>query len=521
MNNEFSTDGELRKIERASGGIRGPVDLAHTPSFRIGAVEVIPPTRELVKGERRNSLEPKVMEVLVVLAAAGGRTLSRDDLIDACWGGRAVTDDAVQRVISRLRALGRTFADFEVETINKVGYRLIEKTAERLSETPAVRRRQVVTAGAAAAGLGLLGLATWRLTGGSDVPPEAEVLIQKGMDALQNNDAFDAQDPGSTLQAIALLTEATRAAPKSAVAWGGLAMAYAVRKRTADLSERPGLDSRGRAAAETALRIDPVEARALGALRLLDPVYRNWQTVERADREAVSRNPNLPILLFVMADMLGSVGRWKEAVEFSGRLDRSRFLIPGADRKLLIDLWSSGNLQGADSQLEIAVKQWPQHPQIWRTRLAYLMYTGRANEALALLRDERNRPIELQTDYFETVGLTAEALAGRRRPLEAVERGLAYLKVHPAAALQVAQSCVALRHQPAALAIFSGYYFAEGDWPQLAPKGGDQDRVTSPLFHPVMSPIWHRPEFSRLLERIGLEDYWRRSGIAPDYRRAA
>jgi len=79
----------------------------------------------MVRGEQHEVLEPLVMQVLVALASAAGETLSRDDLIAACWGGRAVTDDALNRVMSRLRALARRFGGFHVETITKVGYRLV------------------------------------------------------------------------------------------------------------------------------------------------------------------------------------------------------------------------------------------------------------------------------------------------------------------------------------------------------------------------------------------------------------
>jgi tetratricopeptide (TPR) repeat protein len=325
----------------------------------------------------------------------------------------------------------------------------------------------------------------------------------------------------STLEAITLLTEATRVAPDSAPAWGALALAYTTRKRTAAVPERSGLASRSRAAANRALQLDPAEERALGALRLLDPVYRNWSAVERADRAALSRNPELPILLFVMSDMLGSVGRWKEAVGFSKQYDRTKFLIPGADRKLLVDLWASGDLQGADAMLETAVRTWPQHPQIWRIRLAYLMYSGRSREVLAILNDTADRPIELKPEYLEAIRVTAEGLAALRPAAEAVKHDLDYLKVRPAAALQVAQACVALGDKATAFELFDGYYFNEGPWSHLAPQGGDQDRITSPLFQPMMSSIWPELAFDRLTERIGLNDYWRRSGTVPDYRRTA
>jgi len=341
------------------------------------------------------------------------------------------------------------------------------------------------------------------------------------MNALQYNDALDTQDPGSTLQAIGLLTDATRAAPRSAPAWGALAMAYAVRKRTVALPDRPGMAARSRAAAKRSLALDPVEARALGALRMLDPVYRHWREVEQKDRAAVRKNPKLPILLFIMSDMLGSVGRWREAVRFSKQLDRTKFLIPGADRKLLIDLWSSGDLQAADQFLEVAVRQWPQHPQIWRARLAYLMYSGRPREALEVLRNDVNKPLEISPSFVDALRGTAEALAGQRSSKEAVQRLLDELRKDTSIAPQVGQACVALGAPGTAFELLDGYYFGEGPWGMLAPKGGDQDRVTNTLFQPVMSPIWRDRRFDNLLRRIGLEDYWRATGTLPDYRRFA
>ncbi len=391
--------------------------------------------------------------------------------------------------------------------------------SKKIGLRTAAPRRRFLIAGGSVAAVGALGFAGWRIIDRPEISPEAQLLIQKGNDALQNNDALETLDPGSSLQAVALFEDATRAAPESAAAWGGLAMAYAVRKRIVVLSERPGLDARSRAAAKSALELDPLEPRALGALRLLDPVYRNWISVERADREALRKNPKLPILMFVMSDMLGSVGRWSEAVEFSKKLDRKRFLIPGAERRLIIDLWASGDLQGADATLETAVNRWPQHPQIWRARLAYLMYSGRPAEALAVLRDTTDRPPELKAEFFEAVRMTAEALAGHRPPAQAVSHDLEYLQANPSAALQVTQACVALGAKQTAIELLNGYYFGEGAWSQLAPKGGDQDRVTNPIFQPPMSSLWRERDFNQILERIGLNAYWRQSRTMPDFRR--
>jgi tetratricopeptide (TPR) repeat protein len=475
----------------------------------------------MARGDQREVLEPLVMQVLIALAWARGEILSRDDLIEICWGGRAVTDDALNRVLSRLRALARTFGTFQIETVTKVGYRLVGDTNFHFPGPDDGMRRGLVLGGAAAAGAAALGIAWWKVSEPPSVPPQAQLMIQKGMEALQRNDSLDMEDPGATLDAVTLLTDATRAAPQSATAWGALAMAYAVRKRSAALAERPGLAARCRAAAKRSLHLDPNEARALGALRLLEPVYRHWIEAERKDRAIIPQDPHTPILLFILSDMLGNVGRWREAALYSKRLDRTKFLIPGADRKLLIDLWASGELEAADQFLDVAVRQWPQQPQVWRTRLAYLMYSGRPDEALAIVRNAADRPAEISLALAETMQATAEALAGQQPAADAIRRGLDYLRRNPSWALRIAQACVALGDKAAAFAKLGGYYFKEGEWRGVAPQGGDEDRVTNALFLPMMKSAWTDPRFATLLRRIGLERYWKQTNTEPDFRRFA
>jgi tetratricopeptide (TPR) repeat protein len=377
-------------------------------------------------------------------------------------------------------------------------------------------RRSILVGASAAVVVGVGGFAIWRGRQPS-MSPEAELLLQKGMDALQANDALDAEDEGSTAQAIALLTDATRLAPNSEQAWGGLALAYAARRRSAPVDQRPGLEARGRTAARTALGLNASEPRSLAALRIMSPVYRNWMSAEREARRALSRNPNFPILLFVLSDVLGSVGRWRDATALSNRLDRTKFLLPGAERKAIINLWSAGDLQGADEAIKAAVERWPKQRQIWRTQVAYLLYSGRPTEALVVLNDPQQRPLEAVQGMVGAAIETARALAGSLRREDAIRTNLAFLKEDPGATLAVAQACTALGESAGAFDLLDGYYFAEGEWASLAPAGGDQDRQTSPLFHPPMRDLWSTDRFAALVRRIGLAAYWRQSGSRPDY----
>jgi hypothetical protein len=150
-----------------------------------------------------------------------------------------------------------------------------------------------------------------------------------------------------------------------------------------------------------------------------------------------------------------------------------------------------------------------------------LTYSGRPSDALEMLKDGSERPPELASEFVAAAQATAEALAGRRDGASAIATNLAYLKKNPSKAVQVAQASAALGGHGPALAILRGYFFGEGEWASVAPPGGDQDRVTMPLFEPPMHSLWTQPGFDQLLERTGLSAYWRRSRTVPDYRRRA
>lgn len=92
------------------------------------------PARRLVcwaNGGNRE-LEPRVMQVLVALASAPGQVVSRDRLIELCWEGRIVGDDAINRCIQGLRRLSRDIdpAAFAIETVPRVGYSLIPNSSQ-------------------------------------------------------------------------------------------------------------------------------------------------------------------------------------------------------------------------------------------------------------------------------------------------------------------------------------------------------------------------------------------------------
>ena len=87
--------------------IPSQIVLAHEPPFTIGDLRIDPSTRQIESRDRRETLEPRVMQVLVALARANGRIVTRDELIDWCWGGRIVGEDAINRAIFRAQCRER------------------------------------------------------------------------------------------------------------------------------------------------------------------------------------------------------------------------------------------------------------------------------------------------------------------------------------------------------------------------------------------------------------------------------
>ena len=102
-----------------------PVILAREGAFALGPLRIDPSLRAVLGAGCSETLEPRVMQVLVVLARAGGTIVTRDELTMSCWGGRVVGEDAINRTLGRLRRLARQTDAFQLETIRKVGYRLV------------------------------------------------------------------------------------------------------------------------------------------------------------------------------------------------------------------------------------------------------------------------------------------------------------------------------------------------------------------------------------------------------------
>jgi DNA-binding winged helix-turn-helix (wHTH) protein len=96
-------------------------------SFSLGGWVVEPALNRVVRQSEVVQLEPRVMDLLVVLARRPGEVLSRESLIDTVWQRQVVGEAVLRNAVAALRrALGDRADDpTYIETISKRGYRLI------------------------------------------------------------------------------------------------------------------------------------------------------------------------------------------------------------------------------------------------------------------------------------------------------------------------------------------------------------------------------------------------------------
>lgn len=166
-------------MDRAVSLESRPVNLAVEPSFELGPARVDPSAHTVAWGNQSRRLQPQTIKVLVALHDKLDQVVTRDELIDRCWDGRFIGDDAVNRCISILRRVSAESGGIEIETVPKGGYRLLRagfgdgSDKSLLADVSLAKRafnRRVLVLGGGATGLALA------ITGGRLLEDRAPAL---------------------------------------------------------------------------------------------------------------------------------------------------------------------------------------------------------------------------------------------------------------------------------------------------------------------------------------------------------
>src|SRR5580698_7314372 len=113
--------------------------------YRFEEFVLDPRRRSLSHGDSDVSLTPKAFDVLLFLAQNPNRVVTKDELLQAVWGGTFVEEGNLKQYISHLRkALGDNSEDTRlIVTIARKGYQFtarvtVEEPAD-LAKHPALR----------------------------------------------------------------------------------------------------------------------------------------------------------------------------------------------------------------------------------------------------------------------------------------------------------------------------------------------------------------------------------------------
>ncbi|MBS0480537.1 MAG: winged helix-turn-helix domain-containing protein, partial [Proteobacteria bacterium] len=477
------------------------IDLAHAADFTVGDLAVRPATREVTRQDGAVEVaEPRVMQVLVALARADGGVISRDDLTQSCWEGRIVGEDAINRVISRLRRIGETIGQnsFRVETVTKVGYRLVERSSgavDNRTVNAALRpSRRTLIAGAGSVGALAIGVGIgWHLLARDDTTPASVApLIAQATLAMRQD------SPDGNAEAIGFYRQVVDREPNFADGWGGLALAYAVASHQSPEADTAQMRDRARAAIDRANQLRPGNAYAGAALALLAPRRRHWLDAERALRAALADHLDDELLFGLLGSLLMDVGRETDSAAALVKARQLGTPTPLALYQLTSALWYAGRLEEADRASDEMIALYPRHVGVWFVRFYFLLFNGRGTEAIALGENRAGRPPGIPDGDFDIV-LTAARAVVSRAPAD-IDRAMA---AHLAAArrgagyAQNAMKFAAIFGRlDDAFAMADAIYFNRGFAPGSLFFSGQQasylkpdDRLTEILFSPPLAPM--------------------------------
>ena len=117
------------------------IDAARVEKFVVGPACVDPPRLEIWGPNGTQIVERRVMQLLIALHRAAGHPVSRDELIESCWAGLAVSDDAITQCVSKLRRALAEVPGVTVSSIPRVGYRMVVEQRPIAAETPSKWQR--------------------------------------------------------------------------------------------------------------------------------------------------------------------------------------------------------------------------------------------------------------------------------------------------------------------------------------------------------------------------------------------
>jgi len=309
---------------------------------------------------------------------------------------------------------------------------------------------------------------------------------------------------GSSNQAAELdaARSVTVAVPDFSFGWSALALAT-VPLAAANSSEAQVLREEGMTAARKSMELDDQNPEGYMAIAGLLPLNR-YAERERLLKKAISVRPTeCGCERQAYGDFLASVGRMEEAVGEYERARAMRPLAPFSNVRFAQALYVIGRNDEADRILAETLKLWPDATSLRLLEMKSSLWTGRYDEAIAVLGDA-----DLPLTSVQRTALTAAFQALKSRDAGLRAKSVAELQRFAADSRYndriVVGTLAALGAREAAINAAENLVRARGLFD------------TEVLFEPNLAAARAEPAYARLVRQLGLTAYWRAARNAPD-----
>ena len=369
---------------------------------------------------------------------------------------------------------------------------------QALRRTAAVSRRALAGWGCAAIGTAVAGVLIGRARQRETMPTEVEALVAHARQLMDSNLTVGQNE------AIGLLRRAVDLAPHFADGWGLLGLAYAIPSHFRERREGLMLRARARAAADRALELDPGNALGEMARGVELPFVGHWRERDRRLDGALARSPEDGDVLTTVGSLLQFSGSASAAVPFFERVKQRPFT-PGTYSDYVHALWSAGRIDEAERAADDATRLYPTQQTLWYDQYRILLASGRADAAVALVKDLTARPLTVDSTFVADLLAHAEAVGSPRAPQarRTLMHALADAHLGEFEAEAAIRLAGLLGDRDAGFAVAEAFYFSRGfvipDHASWGTTASLDQRDTRLLFEPEFASIRSDPRFERLV----------------------
>ena len=194
-------------------------------------------------------------------------------------------------------------------------------------------------------------------------------------------------------EAVRFAAQITGRAPEFARGWAEYATDLVLASEYLPMPLRLAANARARSYAWRALRLNPHEGLAYGALMLTLDTAPQWIERDKVALRGMAAAPNEPMIHCFRYDSLSGVGRLRDALVEAKLSFQHEHFLPGPLIKQIEGEALVGDLAKARDDLALAQRFWPHHPWFEGMALELELTKGDPLEALKLLdaREARNR----------------------------------------------------------------------------------------------------------------------------------